>query len=96
MRTVDLSVTGMIFRKTGHALHFCFDKTKMELSLFRRCALAEIPPVLLNEVLIELRNLTEREMNGSDPFPLTRLHEKFIENDLRGLEFAHCNGFPKT
>jgi len=73
MGAVDLAVLGVVFFKAGHALHFCLDKTKMKLRQFRRCALAQVMPVLFEKVLIEFGDLANGNMNIPDALRFLKL-----------------------
>lgn len=60
------AVRGMIFSKTGHALHLRFYRTKMELGMFRWGAAAELSPEMFDMVLIEFGDFTQSDVNVFD------------------------------
>ena len=58
---MDFAIQWMVFLKAGHTLDFCFNRTKMKLSSFRRGAFAQFIPMFLNGNLIEFRDLAKRQ-----------------------------------
>ncbi|MEO8356510.1 MAG: hypothetical protein ABI621_11390 [Chloroflexota bacterium] len=57
--------------------------------MFRRCAFAEFPPMLLDTLLIEFRDFTQRDVNIFDTPGILCLQKGFVQDVLCGLEFTH-------
>jgi len=88
MRAVDRSVHGMIFFKTGHALHFGSNETKAEVGVFQWCVPDKRDPLFLDDIPVKFGYFTNCNLYLLDMRRIYML-EHLIEENFCGLLFTH-------
>ena len=88
---MDVSVFGMIFFETCHALRLGNYRTEVNLRMFQRGVFAQVSPVPLNYVSIEFGHFANRKADSSNANRIGSLHllDRLIEHCFCRLLFTH-------